>query len=73
MWNRKDQIISGVYLGQFPYQGIVHSSRVKFGGEVQHTVDLLDPIFVFGSERFTILVNENEKFSVDKDLNECYN
>ncbi len=73
MWDRKNQVIRGKYLGQFPYAGVVRQSRVKLGGAVQHTVDLLDSIMVFGCERFTILVDESENFSVDEDLNECYN
>lgn len=68
MWDRTNQIIHGVYLNQFPYQGIVRSSRVKLGGSVQHTVDLFDSIFVHGAERFTILVDEREQFGVDKEL-----
>lgn len=73
MWDRKNQVIHGLYLRQFPYAGVVRSSRVKLGGDVQHTVDLFDSIMVFGCERFTILVDERENFSVDEDLNECYN
>lgn len=73
MYDRKNQIIHGLYLRQFPYAGVVRSSRVKFGGDVQHTVDLFDSIMVFGSERFTILVDERENFSVDEELDACYN
>jgi hypothetical protein len=72
MWNRKDQVIKGKYLGQFPYTGVVRDSRVRFGGTVRHTVDLLDPIQVLGTERFTILIDEDDNFVVDLDLNECY-
>ncbi len=72
MWDRTNQIIRGVYCGE-PYRGVVRSSRVKLGSTVQHTVDLLESIMVFGSERFTILVDEREQFSVDEDLFECYN
>lgn len=68
MWDRKNQIIHGRYLGQFAYAGAVRGSRVKLGGAVQHTVDLFDSIFVHGAERFTILVDEREQFGVDKEL-----
>lgn len=62
--SRDNQIISGEYCG-VPYQGIIRSSRVKFGGGVQHTVDLLTPIVIFGNiERTVILVPEQEKFTV---------
>lgn len=73
MWDRKNQVIRGRYLKQFPYEGVVRDSRVKLGGHVQHTVDLIDSIFVLGCERFTILIDESEEFLVDLDLNECYN
>lgn len=73
MWERKNQVIHGNYLGRYPYAGVVRSSRVKFGGSVQHTVDLFESIWVHGAERFTILVNEDETFVVDEDLADCYN
>ena len=64
MWERVGQVIQGLYLDQYPYQGIVESSRVKFGGEVQHTVALMDQITVMGAEKDTLLINESEKFSL---------
>lgn len=64
MWDRTGQVIRGVYMGQ-PYQGAVGGSRVKFGGEVQHTVDLFDDISVFGDTRSAILISESDAFSVD--------
>lgn len=73
MWDRKNQVIHGRYLNQFPYAGVVRHSRVKLGGAVQHTVDLFESIMVFGCERFTILVDERENFSIDEDLNLSYN
>jgi hypothetical protein len=64
MWDRTDQVIQGTYYG-VPYRGVVSESRVKFGGAVQHSVDLLDEITVFGTERDAILVLESDDFSVD--------
>ena len=64
MWNRVNQVIRGVYMG-VPYRGVVGHSRVKFGGRVQHAVDLLDDIEVFGDIRSAILIDETDDFSVD--------
>jgi hypothetical protein len=64
MWDRVNQVIRGVYMG-VPYRGVVGHSRVKLGGRVQHAVDLLDDIEVFGSVRSAILIDETDDFSVD--------
>ena len=65
MWNLEGQIVRGVYFN-VPVEGVVTLSRVKYGGEVQHTVDLFFPITlyeyttIFGSERTTVLLDANE-------------
>ena len=59
MWNLEGQTVRGVYFG-LPVEGIVTLSRVKFGGTVQHTVELFFPITMFGSERTTVLLDANE-------------
>ena len=64
MWDRTNQVIRGVYMGQ-PYRGVVGHSRVKYGGAIQHAVDLFDPIEVFGDQRDAILILESDDFSVD--------
>lgn len=69
MWNRTNQVVSGIYMG-IPYQGVVASSRVKYGGEVQHTVDLFNPIIVHGDERDCVLLSESDAFSVDYDASD---
>lgn len=59
MWNLEGQTVRGAYFG-LPVEGIVTLSRVKFGGTVQHTVDLFFPITMFGEERTTVLLDANE-------------
>ena len=69
MWNLEGQTVRGAYFG-LPVEGIVTLSRVKFGGTVQHTVELFFPITaqhlstgtfsMFGSERTTVLLDANE-------------
>ena len=39
-WNREGQAVSFLYKGSVPCSGKVTSSRVLYGGDVQHTVIL---------------------------------
>ena len=66
MWNLEGQTVRGAYFG-LPVEGIVTlsrgvvtNSRVKFGGKVQHNVDLYFPITMFGEERTTVLLDASE-------------
>ena len=59
-WDLEGKPVEGIYMGQFPYKGIVELSRVKYGGDVIHTVVLDSPIEVFGATRERILVTETE-------------
>lgn len=59
MWNLEGLTVRGEYFG-LPVAGVVTLSRVKFGGEVQHTVDLFFPITLFGAERTIVLLDANE-------------
>jgi hypothetical protein len=65
-WDRTGQTIRGVYLDMAPYMGRIVDSRVKYGGTVQHTVELFSPIRVLNDQqmRTRILVNENEPFAI---------
>jgi len=64
MWNLEGQIVRGEYFGH-KVEGVVTLSRVKFGGSVQHTVDLFFPITLFGSERTTVLLDASEVVHVE--------
>ena len=59
MWNLEGLTVRGEYFG-VPVEGVVTLSRVKYGGEVQHTVDLFFPITIFGDERTSVLLDANE-------------
>ena len=59
-WNLEGLRINGLYMGLFPYSGLVLNSRVKFGGEVQHTVLIDEPIRVYSEDRDMILVSKGE-------------
>jgi hypothetical protein len=64
MWNLEGQNVRGEYFG-VPVEGIVTLSRVKYGGTVQHTVELFFPITMFGEERTTVLLDGSEVVSVE--------
>lgn len=64
MWNLEGQIVRGEYFGK-KVEGVVTLSRVKFGGTVQHTVDLFFPITMYGQERTTVLLDNNEVVHVE--------
>jgi hypothetical protein len=59
-WNLEGKRINGLYMGLFPYSGLVESSRVKYGGAVQHTVVVDEPFKVYGAIRQRLLVDTNE-------------
>ncbi len=57
-WNLEGKRINGLYMGLFPYSGLVTESRVKYGGKVQHTVQVDEPFKVYGEVRNTVLVED---------------
>ncbi len=59
MWDLQGMHIEGNYMGDIPVRGRVESSRVKYGGGVQHTVVLYSPISVYNATRDRVLL-ENE-------------
>ena len=65
MWNLEGQTVKALYLSTIPVEGVVTESRVKYGGTVQHTVDLFFPITIFGDERTTVLLDDTEVVHVE--------
>ena len=59
-WNLEGKRIEGVYLGVYPFKGRVVNSRVKFGGELQHEVELAQPIEIYGQNRMVLLIGNPE-------------
>jgi len=59
-WNLEGQRVAGVYLGAYTVEGTVVWSRVKYGGTVQHTVVLDQPLELFGNKRDSVLLDHNE-------------
>lgn len=65
MWNREGQRVAGMYLQAYAVSGVVTESRVKYGGTVQHTVQLDKPVIVFGRVAETLLLDEEDLFIKD--------
>ena len=59
-WNLEGKRVNGIYLGLWPFRGIVTNSRVKYGGGVQHTIKVAEPFRAYGELRETILVDAGE-------------
>jgi len=59
-WDLTGERINGMYMGLWPYAGLVTESRVKYGGTVQHTVKLDQPIKAYGTVRDVVLVTDKE-------------
>ena len=64
MWNLEGRTVRGYYFGH-QVEGVVILSRVKYGGSVQHTVDLFFPITMYGQERTSVLLDANEVAHVE--------
>ena len=55
-WNLEGQRVNGLYMGLFPISGTVDLSRVQYGGEVSHHIQLDEPIKVYGAVRDRIIL-----------------
>ena len=67
-WILDGQRVKAKYYG-IPVVGVVTHSRVKYGGAVQHTVDLFHSITMFGQERTIVLLDASEVVAVES--NDC--
>jgi hypothetical protein len=54
-WVLEGQRVRGTYHNGFEIEGTVSLSRVCYGGAVQHTVELDEPIMVYGAPRERLL------------------
>jgi hypothetical protein len=57
-WNLEGMTVWARYLDEYDIYGRVESSRVKYGGEVQHTVVLAEPMVIYGQLRDRVLVEQ---------------
>jgi hypothetical protein len=59
-WDMTGKVIVGNYIGKYKVVGKVTNSRVKYGGGVQHMVELTRPVTIMGTVRTHLLINDNE-------------
>lgn len=59
-WDRIGQYIEFKYLDLFPTKGKIVETRVMYGGDLHHTVELTEPISVWGQTRTQILAKASE-------------
>ena len=55
-WDLTGMTIWARYMGEFDVYGVVESSRVKYGGEVQHTIRLPEPMNIYGRMADRLLI-----------------
>lgn len=58
-WNLEGQKVSGFYLNEYFFTGLVIESRVKYGGKVSNTIQLDAPIEVYGEGREKVLMDSD--------------
>lgn len=59
-WDRTGESVVGSYMKLFTFKGTVISSRIKYGGKVQHQIKLDCSLAVFGRVADTILVDNED-------------
>lgn len=64
MWDLAGMTVRGLYLGSIEVIGRVESTRVKYGGSIQHTVVLDTPITVYGAVRDRVLLDHDHILQV---------
>lgn len=59
-WNKDGSTIKALYLSEYLVTGKVTESRVRYGGTVSYHIELVEPLYIFGSVREQVIVNENQ-------------
>ena len=59
-WNKDGSTVKALYLSEYPVTGVVVESRVRLGGTVSYWLELLEPLYVFGSMRESVIVSEDQ-------------
>jgi len=65
-WDLEGLHVTGVYMGDFACSGRVESSRVKYGGGIQHTVVLDQPLQVFSATRDRVLLDHQHVVKIQQ-------
>lgn len=70
-WNLEGLYVEATYLETFPVEGRVELSRVAYGGRVNHTIVLNNPINVYGAVRDRVII-EHQTVTRVKSNTEVY-
>lgn len=68
-WNLEGLHVTGMYMGDFPCAGRVELSRVKYGGGIQHTVALDQPLSVYSHTRDRVLLDHENVVRIQQNPN----
>jgi hypothetical protein len=55
-WDLEGLTVTGLYLGSIPVKGKVDLSRVEYGGEISHHVQLESPMEIYGEIRERVIL-----------------
>ena len=71
-WNLDGHQVTGLYLGEFPIQGLVKESRVAAGDRIHHWIKLATPLALPWTDelRDMVILNADQIQSVDSLLQE---
>ena len=64
-WDLSGKKVRGTYMNEVDIQGVVESSRIKYGGDVIHYVKLDEPKEIYGSLRDVVVLYTEELFIMD--------
>jgi hypothetical protein len=71
-WNKDGSTIKALYLSEYLVTGKVTESRVRYGGSISYHIDLVEPLYIFGSVREQVIVDENQVIADFGVLEEMY-
>jgi hypothetical protein len=63
-WDLEGLTVTGLYLGSIRVKGKVDLSRVEYGGEISHHVQLEKPIEIYGEIRERVILMHKHLESV---------
>lgn len=59
-WNKDGSTIKALYLSEYLVTGKVEESRVRYGGSVSYHIQLDEPLYLFGTHRDRVIIDENQ-------------
>ena len=63
-WCFEGMHITGLYMNKYPVSGKVWLSRVRYGGQVCHYINLDKPLELYGRTRDSLILDHREVLQV---------